>query len=260
MHAAAASPTPMLPMHGTSSSSAAAVAAAAAAAAAPSAHGDGTAHAVVGATAAGVAMLVRDEHNADKMRRAARKNPKEHNSIGMSSWQARSYVTCAECEKPRIVYSTRAPDALALERLRLLKTEGDYECGGTLDDTNVFKTRTSLNCTSSVEMAWYSKKWRLARPVVYCRCGSTNVTKEHPAEKMFKIYCPTCAACAHLGPITRSQKKTRQAPVEGASSSVAGGMDEGQGASDGGSDDSEDDGAGDDAGSPEKRARGAASK
>ena len=112
-------------------------------------------------------------------------------------------IQCKECEKPRLLYSSKKA---RLEQLTLLKRELqhiEYVCGSRLQDANenlVIYVRENLNCNSQIEVPYYSVQHYTA---VCIYCGSKNKLLK-PDKKVL----PQCEFCEEKPRINNRKRKT----------------------------------------------------
>ncbi|XP_052786977.1 uncharacterized protein LOC128222142 [Mya arenaria] len=88
--------------------------------------------------------------------------------------KARDVVRCVECRKPRVVYSPSKTDREQDALLRRMKEENLYVCGDPMADDSGLVTLRASNCTSDVEIAYYSSGFSKVVPPVCCYCGTED--------------------------------------------------------------------------------------
>ena len=118
--------------------------------------------------------------------------------------KVRSIVPCAECGKPRAIYSRRkltAVETAALDRQQEVLL---YICGDQLFPTGPHKdtmVMKGLNCQSPVETTYYAGK-TAAFPDVCFHCGNPNNFSGPAVQQQkeeFGIVRPICDHCLHQG-------------------------------------------------------------
>mgnify|MGYP006950328836 CR=1 FL=1 len=133
--------------------------------------------AAVEATLEGRDQRLDEGHLLEK--KEAKKKDKDKFNFGVTN-HARAFVSCADCSKPRLLFSTKA---LTLNETELLEARLDnviYTCGsdqlfdeGHLLEKKVF-VKSALTCGMCVEKAYYS----VGRfPSCCCWCGETVATR-----------------------------------------------------------------------------------
>ena len=123
-------------------------------------------------------------------------------------------VDCAECGKPRVIYSQNKLS----ERQQITILTGlheEYTCVGHVlpPDNPMHKSvevKLTINCGDPIELAYYSSK--IGREDVCCYCGGTGATQSNALKEKFKTVLPVCAACIKNGlqPITARPYGTKK--------------------------------------------------
>ena len=111
--------------------------------------------------------------------------------------KVRGAVECAECDKPRLVYSMTTMNMDQMNAMQRVKDENSYRCGEALPCSLV--ARRSLTCESPIEIHYYS-----LQPVCY-HCGSADDIlddfHEYIADllQQFSKVRPICSHCHGKG-------------------------------------------------------------
>ena len=122
--------------------------------------------------------------------------------------KVRCVIVCAECRKPRCVYSHSKPSATVLLAIKRIKESKVYTCGGSLFpeaspclDTVV--VREALVCNSPIEVQYY-KSTLVSFPGIcyYCGMGAETLIDDSEIQELRESYAtvlPICFLCKSEG-------------------------------------------------------------
>ena len=159
----------------------------------------------------------------------------------------RGVVFCKECEKPRCIFSKRAPQLLepattdsearplaeavsecrnyAKEQLRVATENPLFVCGMQPLDSDhplygVFVTRPSVECHDPVEVDYYrqsKKEWCEETLCAYCAGGAGEGGKiDEEAHKLFYTVLPLCNNCRSQGAMPMARRRRKNATARAA--------------------------------------------
>lgn len=128
------------------------------------------------------------------------------------------FVTrCAECNKPRCIYSTKELTTRQMTSLKRIFSQHEYICGSIATPENhplegqVF-SRVGISCASPLEWAFYASK--LGASSICCHCGQLDGETDRDLAKKYKTVLPTCVTCRnkgrsplHRGPLASTRKR-----------------------------------------------------
>ncbi|WAR14847.1 hypothetical protein MAR_004952 [Mya arenaria] len=127
--------------------------------------------------------------------------------------KARDVVRCAECHKPRVVHSPSKTDREQDALLRRMKEENLYVCGDPMADDSGLVTLRASNCTSDVEIAYYSSGFSKVVPPVCCYCGTEDELLDDNYVYIQDMYTkfskvrPLCKLCHGNGRVAKTWGK-----------------------------------------------------
>ncbi len=163
---------------------------------------------------------------------------------------ARGFVTCGDCDKPRVIYSDTAPSrmlplvvdgrvptieeeiacqASAAETFKEACASNMYVCGAGLYDSghpfkDVFITQPTLTCADHIEPFFYTLGVRARGGLsemlcCFCASGQADVT-DVELSKLFSTVLPVCQTCITGGAkipvrtaIRNSQQRASRATI-----------------------------------------------
>ncbi|XP_060064184.1 uncharacterized protein LOC132544583 [Ylistrum balloti] len=108
----------------------------------------------------------------------------------LKAGKARDTLHCNDCGRPRGVY------------LRQIREEGDFVCSESLSEESGLVTRQSINCTSELEITYYSAPLRAIAPPCCVYCGAQEGFLDEYIERLlaeFPVVRPLCLSCRYKG-------------------------------------------------------------
>ena len=137
----------------------------------------------------------------------------------LSKQNARDYICCAICSKPRAIYRKKALDKREKRHLARLKLDvgSSYTCGCVLvpegsyfdsKDERIF-TRLQMDCQSPIEVAVYGSVHITVDKDICSHCGKP-ATVDPETKKAFASIHPICDKCSTDGK-TQYKRKPRAA-------------------------------------------------
>ena len=118
------------------------------------------------------------------------------------SGKVRDTILCSLCRKPRCIYSAYKLTTQQILHIDRVKEENVYTCGGCLPDQaeNNVVVRDSINCTSMIEITYYSSK-KFDDVCIYCGDGG-NLLEDDEVRRLkreVQVVRPICTECRRAG-------------------------------------------------------------
>ena len=114
---------------------------------------------------------------------------------------ARTSITCIECNKPRVLYSKVALSNRQIINLENTVAATDYTCGAPIlpENNHMYekvKIRENLGCASPIEFPYYSGNVGPKDLCAYCALPESLVCESK--RKIYQIVLPLCNNCSNL--------------------------------------------------------------
>ena len=111
---------------------------------------------------------------------------------------ARLFVVCIECRKPRVLYMTQKPSDRQLCNIVRSVSEYDYTCGAPVlpSSHRMFEKvsiRPELQCALPVEFAYYSSQ--IGRVDICSYCAIEECVIDGRLKLKYRTVLPICAEC-----------------------------------------------------------------
>jgi hypothetical protein len=115
---------------------------------------------------------------------------------------ARSFITCIECLKPRLLYSKYTLTSRQALLLTVVQDDAEFTCGSPLVVSghplhNVIHARQPMNCADPVEVPYYTAAF--GRVDICAHCAVPDCVADADLRSRFKTVLPCCASCFELG-------------------------------------------------------------
>lgn len=127
-------------------------------------------------------------------------NESEYYSHLYTTQNARAYVECIECRKPRVVYSKHRLTGRQKTSLAADLNESDFTCGTVDVKEPTFALDVKcrpLECATTVEICYYGAS--LGPVDICCHCGSSGAEVDQELKKSYKTVLPICDLCLGNG-------------------------------------------------------------
>ncbi|KAK7092705.1 hypothetical protein V1264_008410 [Littorina saxatilis] len=126
----------------------------------------------------------------------------------LSAQTARATAECVECQKPRVVYSSKKLNQRQQVLLASSLSEFEYSCGSQLFPPSCgsllkeLVLRPNITCATPIELPYYGAD--LGRKDLCAYCGEQDAYTDQELKKCFKTVLPICRSCATQNtPITQ---------------------------------------------------------
>jgi hypothetical protein len=113
--------------------------------------------------------------------------------------RVRSFVTCFECSRPRLLFSEKQLSSEEMQQLECAKEEYDYSCGGPVFPAGhslgeVLFVRRDITCSKPISAQYYSAK---KFPTICFNCLDDGEMAVEDADfvAQFSTFLPRCPAC-----------------------------------------------------------------
>ena len=168
--------------------------------------------------APGTPQVVRaeSENDADKRDQVREEDPVTFADVPdfdptiCSAQNARSFVVCIECEKPRVVYSRhRLTDRQQMSITLAISDDYEYTCGSVLlpPSSPHYKTimcRLGICCETPIQLPYYASG--LGKSDLCCYCASEDGEVEQELKRKYKTVLPLCVTCKKNGKLPVVQR------------------------------------------------------